>query len=124
MAGKGGVQAFQTPLGTNHAFQGFADRFLITPGDGIRDIFATLNMKAFGTQFSTSYHLFSSDRDDYRYGAEWDFLVERVIAKRFLAGLKVADYRADRNALNVARNTTTEQAFDLTRFWAYLQFKY
>ena len=124
LGGKGGVQAFQTPLGTNHAFQGFADRFLITPGDGIRDIFATLNMKAFGTQFSTSYHLFSSDRDDYRYGAEWDFLVERVIAKRFLAGLKFADYRADRNALNVARNTATEQAFDLTRFWAYLQFKY
>ncbi len=123
LGGKGGVQAFQTPLGTNHAFQGFADRFLVTPGDGIRDVFATLSMKAFGAQFSTSYHVFNADRDNYRYGTEWDFLAERIFAKRFLAGLKYADYRADRNALNVARNSS-EQAFDLTRFWAYLQFKY
>jgi hypothetical protein len=124
LGGKGGVQAFRTPLGTNHAFQGFADRFLVTPGDGIRDIFATISMKALGAQFSTSYHVFNADRDNYRYGTEWDFLVERVFAKRFLAGLKYADYRADRNPLNVARNTVSEQAFDLTRFWAYMQFKY
>ncbi len=124
LGGKGGVQAFQTPLGTNHAFQGFADRFLVTPGDGIRDIFATLSARAFGAQFSTSYHVLNSDRDSYRYGVEWDFLVERAFAKRFLAGLKYADYRADRNALNVARNSSGKQAFDLNRFWVYLQFKY
>ncbi len=124
LGGKGGVQAFQTPLGTNHAFQGFADRFLVTPGDGIRDTFATISMKALGAQFSTSYHVFNADRDNYRYGTEWDFLVERAFAKRFLAGLKYADYRADRNALNVTRNTVSEQAFDLTKFWVYVQFKY
>ena len=124
LGGKGGVQAFQTPLGTNHAFQGFADRFLVTPGDGIRDIFATISMKALGAQFSTSYHVFNADRDNYRYGTEWDLLVERAFAKRFLVGLKYADYRADRNALNVTRNTASEQAFDLTKFWAYVQYKY
>ena len=124
LGGKGGVQAFQTPLGTNHAFQGFADRFLATPGDGIRDIFATINMKVLGAQFSTSYHVFNAVRDDYRYGSEWDFLVERAFATRLLVGLKYADYRADRNALNVARNTAGKQAFDLNRFWVYLQFKY
>ena len=124
LGGKGGVQAFQTPLGTNHAFQGFADRFLVTPGDGIRDIFATIGLKAFGAQISTSYHLLQSDRDRYRYGTEQDVLIERVFATRFLAGLKYANYRADRNSLNVARNTAGGQAFDLTRFWAYLQFKY
>lgn len=124
LGGKGGAESFQTPLGTNHAFQGSADRFLITPGDGVRDIFATLSMKVFGAQFSTSYHVLDADRNGYRYGAEWDLLVERVFAKRFLAGLKYADYHADRNALNLARNTTSGQAFDLTRFWVYLQFKY
>ena len=81
-------------------------------------------MKALGAQFSTSYHVFNADRDSYRYGTEWDLLVERAFAKRFLVGLKYADYRADRNALNVTRNTASEQAFDLTKFWAYVQFKY
>ena len=118
------VESFQTPLGTNHAFQGFADRFLVTPGDGIRDIFATINAKVAGAQFSTGYHVFNADRDGYRYGTEWDVLIERVFAKRFLAGVKYADYRADRNVLNVARNTAGEQTFDLAKFWAYLQFTY
>ena len=40
LSGKGDAQAFQTPLGTNHAFQGAADRFLTTPRDGIQDVFA------------------------------------------------------------------------------------
>ncbi len=124
LGGKGNAEAFQTPLGTNHAFQGFADRFLVTPGDGIRDLFSSIGIKAFGAQFSTTYHVFRSDRGHYRYGAEWDVLVERPFAKKFLAGVKYADYRADRNPDNVARNTIGEQAFDLTKFWTYVQYKF
>jgi hypothetical protein len=124
LAGAGGVRSFQTPLGTNHAFQGFADRFLVTPGDGVRDVFATLGMKLYGVQISTTYHVLNADRDAYRYGSEWDILVEKTFAKRFLVGLQYADYRADNNALNVSRNTGSGQAFDLSRCWAYLQFKY
>ena len=124
LGGKGGAQAFQTPLGTNHAFQGFADRFLVTPGDGIRDLFASVSMKILGAQASVTYHVFHSDRDHYRYGDEWDFLVERPIAKGFLLGLKYADYRADQNDSNIARNTKSQQAFDLTKFWAYVQYRY
>jgi hypothetical protein len=124
LGGKGDVQSFQTPLGTNHAFQGFADRFLVTPGDGIRDIFATLNITTFGTQISTSYHVFNADRNGYRYGTEWNVSIERTFAKGLLAGLKYADYRADGNATNIARNTASQQAFDLTKFWVYAQYKY
>jgi hypothetical protein len=124
LEGDGGVRAFQTPLGTNHAFQGFADRFLVTPGDGIQDHFVTLSAKSSGFQFSANYHRFLSDRDSYGYGCEWDLLIERSFGKNFLAGLKWADYHADNNTLNLAHNSATGQAFDLTRFWAYLQFSY
>jgi hypothetical protein len=124
LGGKGGVQTFQTPLGTNHAFQGFADRFLVTPGDGIRDIFATLNVKILGTQLSTSYHVFNADHDGYRYGTEWDLLVERAFKNGFLVGLKYADYCADRNVNNVARNSVSQQAYDLNKFWAYIQYQF
>ena len=38
--------------------------------------------------------------------------------------LLVRSYDADRNPTNVARNSATGQAFDLTKFWAYLQYRY
>ncbi|MGZ9100445.1 MAG: hypothetical protein ACXW3O_12145, partial [Brevundimonas sp.] len=37
-----GAQAFQTPLATLHAFQGWADVFLTTPRDGLRDVSTTV----------------------------------------------------------------------------------
>ncbi|MDD5034487.1 MAG: hypothetical protein PHE55_06980 [Methylococcaceae bacterium] len=117
-----GDLARQTPLGTNHAFQGFADRFLVTPGDGIQDHFVTLSAKFSGVQLSAVYHRFLSDRDGYSYGYEWDLHAERPLGDQMLAGFKWADYHADRNAMNVARNSAAGQAFDLTRFWAYLQY--
>jgi hypothetical protein len=124
LEGDGGVSAFQTPLGTNHAFQGFADRFLITPGDGIQDHFVTLSGKLAKIQLSAVYHHFLSDRDYYDYGDEWDFLAERTFGHHFLAGIKFAGYSANSNTLNLIRNDKSGQATDLTRFWAYLQFSY
>ena len=34
-----GVYGFQTPLATKHPFQGWADQFLLTPKEGLRDTF-------------------------------------------------------------------------------------
>jgi hypothetical protein len=124
LEGDGGQQSFQTPLGTNHAFQGFADRFLVTPGDGIQDHFVTLSGKLPDTQVSVAYHRFLSDKDNYQYGYEWDVFAEYSFNKHFLAALKFSDYHASSNSLNLSRNAATGQAFDLTRFWAYLQFSY
>jgi hypothetical protein len=123
LEGKGDLQAFQTPLGTNHAFQGFADRFLVTPGDGIQDHFVTLSGKLYGVQFSAVYHRFVSDKNSYDYGDEWDLLAERSFGDGLMAGLKWADYRADHNLLN-NNNSATGQDQDLMRFWAYLQYSY
>lgn len=124
LEGNGGVNAFQTPLGTNHAFQGFADRFLVTPGDGIQDHFITLSGVSYGIQFSAVYHRFVSDKENYNYGDEWDILVEHDFDNGLLVGLKWADYRANNNILNQNRNLLSGQVHDLTRFWAYFQYTY
>jgi hypothetical protein len=124
LGGKGGLESFQTPFGTNHAFQGWADRFLVTPGDGIEDLFFTVRAAVLGATFIASYHFYESDNGGYRYGEELNLQLERPFFQRMVAGLKFADYRADRNALNIARNSATGQAFDLTRFWFYLQLKF
>ena len=124
LEGDGGQRSFQTPLGTYHAFQGFADRFLVTPGDGIQDHFVTLAGKLPNTQLSATYHRFLSDNDNYHYGYEWDFTAEYTVNKYFQTGVKYADYQADQNSQNFSRNSATGQASDLARFWAYLQFSF
>jgi Alginate export len=118
------ARAFQTPLGTNHAFQGWADRFLITPADGIEDLFVTLNVKVLGANFLAMWHHFSANNGDYDYGTEWDLVLERPIANHFLVGVKYAYYDAAGDALNQARNSISGQAFDLEKAWAYVQFKF
>lgn len=125
-AGKIG-RAFQTPLGTNHAFQGWADRFLVTPADGVTDIFGTLIAKVYGAQFMLMYHDLSSDRDDYDYGSEWDTQVTRVFKDHYTFGLKYAHYDADDNTKNVARNGALsggKQAFDLEKIWAWVELRF
>ena len=122
LSGDGGTDRFVTILGTNHAFQGWADRFLITPGDGIEDIYASLIMSIAGTKFVAVYHDFSSDNNSYDYGNELNLLLTKTFQKRFTLGLKYADYNADDNAINVARNAA--QSSDKSNFWAFAQFKY
>jgi len=125
LEGKGGVNAFQTPLGTNHAFQGFADRFLVTPPDGIRDYFATFTLKfAENTQLIAAFHHFGADQDAYDYGDEVNVVLEHPFGDHFLAGVKYADYHADNNPTNNLRNTQSGQAYDLSKFWVYLQYAF
>lgn len=58
-----GASAFQTPLGTNHLFQGWADQFLVTPRAGIADTFVSFGGKLMGVQLTGEYHWINSDED-------------------------------------------------------------
>jgi hypothetical protein len=124
----GRLSAFQTPLGTNHAFQGWNDRFLLTPGDGIEDIFGTLIVKTQVGQFMVMYHDFNSAceclDDDYDYGEEINVQFTKTFKDHFTFGLRYGEYDANRNAMNVARNSGGGQAFDLRKAWAWLEVKY
>ena len=73
----GGVAAFQTPLATLHAFNGWAVLFGTTPAGGLRDYYATVG-RSFGVPFlpglkaDLTYHKFESDFGGLDYGSEWD----------------------------------------------------
>jgi len=90
-------KAFQTPLGTNHAFQGWADLFLVTPGDGIRDVFATASYKMLNDSLIVTgvYHDFMDDTGVVQYGKEWDFSVLKKFGKHYSLLAKYANYNAD-----------------------------
>lgn len=97
------LASFQTPLGTNFKFQGWADKFLTTPADGVRDLYGSVGWgwKAIGPAKAVSvqavYHRFESDRLVRHYGNEIDLLASAKLG-RTTATLRYADYDADRFA--------------------------
>ena len=95
--GFGANKTFDTPLGTNHAFQGWADLFLVTPQDGIRDVFGTMIVTLDrGSLILTGvYHNFSDDTGKNQIGKEWDFQVLKKFGKHYSLLAKYANYNAD-----------------------------
>jgi len=90
-----GTDSFQTPLGTNHAFQGWADQFLVTPADGIKDRYVTIAGPVLGAQFVISYHDYKTDNQSLDAGSEWNVLLQKTFNQHYTLGIKYADYRAD-----------------------------
>ena len=109
--------SFQTPLATLHKFQGWADKFLTTPPNGIRDWYAssgygwknTAGLDAINA--TIVYHRFDSDRLDLHYGNELDAMISAKRG-RLTATAKAARYDAD------------EFATDTTKFWMQLEWAY
>ncbi len=117
-----GSSAFQTPLATGHAFQGWNDRFLVTPGDGIEDAYVTAVLLAYGAKFIASYHMIQSDNLGYDYGDELDLLLTKTFRKHYTFGAKIGIYDADTNANNIARGGN--RAADVVKTWAWAQIKF
>jgi len=90
-----GTYGFQTPLATKHAFNGWADQFLVTPDNGLQDVMLSISGKLSGVKLLGVYHDFSADQGDADYGTEVDLLVVKKFAKRYTLGIKYASYRAD-----------------------------
>lgn len=95
--GSGVNKTFDTPLGTNHAFQGWADLFLNTPANGIRDLFGTVmvELPRYQTVITGVYHDFSDDTGQMAYGKEWDFQIVKKFGKHYSLLAKYANYNAD-----------------------------
>ncbi len=88
-------RSFQTPLATLHAFQGWADKLLTTPSQGLEDRYVTLEATFHGTQALVSWHDFRAEAIDRRFGHEWNLSVSRKIGTRYELLGKFADYTAD-----------------------------
>jgi hypothetical protein len=93
---------FQTPLATLHAFQGWADKFLTTPPQGIEDRYAMLALKWRGAEAQLVWHDFGAEAVSRNYGSEWDASLGRRFGVRTDVLLKAARYEAG----GFARDTT------------------
>tara|TARA_R110002096_G_scaffold436105_1_gene668092 strand:- start:110698 stop:111945 length:1248 start_codon:yes stop_codon:yes gene_type:complete len=113
-----GVASFTTPLATLHKFNGWADKFLGTPANGLRDLYASAAYAvkdtdtAFdGTTFAVIYHDFKSDVGDVHHGSEWDASIATKV-DRFNVLFKFAKYNADMWSV------------DTTKFWMQVATKF
>lgn len=108
-AGSGG--SFRMPLATLHAFNGWADVFLTTPANGLRDTYlkvsaklpAQINLLGF-------YHQFTASRSGADYGDEFDLQLSRRLSDHLSALVKTAYF---------AGSLTTP---DVRKLWLQLEY--
>ncbi|PPC95614.1 alginate export family protein [Methylotenera mobilis] len=95
-----GQYAFQTPLGTNHLFQGWADHFLATPRQGMEDTFVTVAGAIDKVKLYAEYHVFKSDvkyqstggRLGDKYGSEFDISATYPFSDKVLGKVEYANF--------------------------------
>jgi hypothetical protein len=99
LSSNGGKYAFQTPLGTNHLFQGWADHFLATPRQGIEDTFVTVAGSIGKAKLLAEYHVFKSDEKFQsigklgdKYGTEFDASVMYPFTDKISGKLEYAKF--------------------------------
>jgi hypothetical protein len=93
--GAGDGVGFKTPLATLHKFQGWADKFLGTPGDGIEDMYVGVNGKLGPVKLAAIYHDFQAEETSEDYGTEVDLVATWPINKQFSVQAKYASFSAD-----------------------------
>ena len=107
-----GHYGFQTPFATLHAFNGWADKFLTTPVNGLVDTYVAFNGPIGKLQWVASYHQYEADHGHADYGSEWDASLSYAFLQRFTALAKFASYDAD------------GYSTDADKIWLSLEYKY
>jgi Alginate export len=116
------LSSFQTPFAALHKFNGTADKFLITPANGLRDMYLSIGaspkikiLPGFNAQLAR--HQFKSDRLSQKYGTEWDAQMGWKLNKKLSFLAKYADYK---------RKGTADFAgdADTQKFWAQIDYAF
>lgn len=103
---------FATPLATLHKFQGWADKFLTTPDDGVEDLYLGVDAALGPVRLAAVYHDFQAEDSGEDFGSEIDLAATWPINEHFTTELKFAGFSADGD-----RYTDTD------KLWLTLQFR-
>ncbi len=105
---------FKTPLATLHKFQGWADKFLVTPGDGIEDAYVGVSGKVGPVKLAAVYHDFQAESSSADFGSEIDFVATWPFNDTLTLQAKLASFDTDDDS----RYTDTD------KFWLTAQVKF
>ena len=98
---------FRTPLATLHKFNGWADKFLNTPTNGLQDLSLSVTAVLGKFKLLGIYHDFSADTGGFDWGTEIDAAVIWTAPWKQQFALKYADYSAK------------DHATDTTKLWVW-----
>ncbi|OGS93382.1 MAG: hypothetical protein A3K04_08300 [Gallionellales bacterium RBG_16_56_9] len=108
---------FKTPLATLHAFNGWADMFLATPNQGLKDTYVSANTKLAGINLGAVYHDYRTDvaiagaGNINDLGNEWGLVATYNYDKNYTVGLKYSDYSAGDAAARTAGYVDTKKTW-------------
>lgn len=85
-------KAFQTPLGSQHIFNGLADVFVIIPVAGLEDLYAQCELNFWGISLFGQYHHFRAQANSDKYGEEWDAGISYRFLKHYELSVEYADF--------------------------------
>jgi hypothetical protein len=101
--------AFSTPLATLHSFNGWADKFLTTPANGLEDLFLSATANLGRWKMEGTVHDFAADTGGSSWGSEVDLLVVYTAPWKQSFAAKAALYDAD------------DWATDTDKYWLYTE---
>lgn len=122
------LYAFQTPYGTNHLFQGWVDKFLATPRQGIKDTFVTATYKWNDVLFFADYHVFKSDEDfntvgsgtirnGNQYGTEWNVAATYNYNKNIMTKIEYGKFSEDDQYQATSTTSQAGRVRDTEKLW-------
>lgn len=105
--------SFQTPLGANHKYNGWADIFGKTkPANGLRDLYGSVSSNVAGVVVDLVYHDFQADAGGSDYGNEFDIKLTKKLGKNYTVLASYSLYNAD------------QYKTDTQKFWLQLTVNY
>lgn len=125
LSGNSDGRAFQTQLGTNHLFQGWADVFLATPASGIKDTMIIAGGKFLGAKIKAHYHWIDADRSfakvgggtGDKYGTEFDLGIYYKFTKKITGAVEYANFKEDDKSAGARKR-------DIEKFWLTAMYKF
>ena len=78
--------------------QGWADKFLTTPGDGIEDAYVSVGGKLGPVKLAVVYHDFQAESSSTDFGTELDLVATWPVNKQFTVQAKFASFDTDDSA--------------------------
>lgn len=100
-----GVRGFATPLATLHGYQGWADVFLATPANGIRDVYGRAGYvfpdPPFGSSLRATvvFHDFEAENGGMDLGSEFDAVLSSQLSEHVGLEFKAAFYDGGDSAI-------------------------
>ncbi len=98
-----GRYAFRTPSATLHRYQGWTDKFLIAPPDGVKDAWFSVAGNIGGARLTGVYHDFSAHEGGRSYGSEFGFDLTYTLQNQVSLEFKVATYDPDGYATDTTK---------------------